>query len=99
MSARPQSANDEVPVSKRIRRDQFKRISSIIDANSQFPIIALGLVRDYLKGNPDIRTIHFDDENHPNEIIVYTIPNNGIGGTEYHFKIRKPILLETPTLH
>jgi hypothetical protein len=98
MSTKPQSVNDETPIAKRIRRDQFKRVKGIIDANRSFPIIALGLVRDYFKGNSDIRSIYFDNPDSPKEIIVSTHSNKGIGGTEYHYSIQRPIRLETPTL-
>jgi hypothetical protein len=98
MSARPQSVNDEMPIARRIRRDQFKRIKTIVDVNSKFPVIALGLVRDYLKGNPDIRSIYFDNPEAPTEIIVGTVSNNGLGGTEYHYRLSKPLRLESPSL-
>jgi hypothetical protein len=98
MSTRPQSLNDEMPIAKRIRRDQFRRVGSIIDANCQFPIIALGLVRDYFKGNPDIRAIYFDDQENPKTIIVHTAASGGLEGTEYHYALKKDQRLETPTL-
>jgi len=98
MSTRPQSVNDEIPVAKRIRRDQFRRISGIIDVNRNFPLIALGLVRDYCKGITDVRSVSFDDPENPTEIIVFTHPNSSIGGTEYHYNLKATIKLETPTL-
>ncbi len=79
MSTRPQSVNDEMPVAKRIRRDQFKRVKAIVDTNSRFPQIALGLVRDYLKGNPDIRSVYFDNTDSPTEIIIHTANNQTLG--------------------
>jgi hypothetical protein len=98
MSARPISINDEVPVPIRIRRDQFRRIRSIIEANRQFPQIALGLVRDYAKGVSDISLIKFDNEENPTEICVYTRSTRDMHSTEYHYRLQIPAPIETPTL-
>lgn len=98
MSTRPQSVNDETPIAKRIRRDQFRRISQIIDVNRAFPLIALGLVRDYCKGIGDVQTVQFDSTESPQEIIVRTHPDQTIGGTQYHFRINRIGLIEVPTL-
>jgi hypothetical protein len=97
MSARPFSLNDESPVAVRIRRDQFRRIRSIVDANRQFPQIALGLVRDYAKGVSDIQLVKFDNEEHPTNIIVYTRSTQDLHSTEYHYRLQLPHPVETPT--
>jgi hypothetical protein len=96
MSARPQSVNDEAPVAKRLRRDQIRRCQTIIDVNRAFPEISFGLIRDYLKGNPDVESIYFNEER--THIVIRTRWFNGIGGTEYFLKLQRPIRLETPTL-
>ena len=98
MSTRPQSVNDETPIAKRIRRDQFRRISQIIDVNREFPLIALGLVRDYCKGITDVLSVSFDNPESPKEIIVRTNPDQTMGGTQYHYRINKVSLIEVPTL-
>ena len=98
MSTRPQSVNDETPIAKRIRRDQFRRISQIIDVNREFPLIALGLVRDYCKGITDVHSISFDNSESPKEIIVRTHPDQTMGGTQYHYRLNKVLKLEIPTL-
>jgi hypothetical protein len=65
--ARPISLNDEVPVTHKIRRDQHKKIKGIVDTNSKFPIVALGLVRDLVK-NTSMRevvsAVGFSDSEH-----------------------------------
>lgn len=98
MSTRPQSVNDETPIAKRIRRDQFRRISQIINVNSEFPLIALGLVRDYCKGISDILSISFDSQESPKEIIVRTKPDQTMGGTQYHYRLNRVLKLEIPSL-
>ena len=99
MSTRPISINDEPRVATRIRRDQFRRIRSIIDANRAFPIIALGLVRDYAKGVSDIATVRFDNEENPQFIIVRTREKDDIGPTIYQYRLFLPTPVETPTLY
>ena len=92
MSSRPHSLNDvEIPVLK-IRRDQFKKIKGIVELNAKFPLVALGLVRDYCKGIENVIKVRFDNEQNPQWIIVHT-PDTG-----YHFKFVPFRKLETPTL-
>jgi hypothetical protein len=83
--ARPISLNDEVPVTHKIRRDQHKKIKGIVDTNSKFPIVALGLVRDLIKttsmrevvaavgfSDSEQRAIPHDSETPAKFITVYT---------------------------
>jgi hypothetical protein len=98
MSSRPVTLNDQPLVAKRIRKDQFRRIQGIIDANIKFPLIALGLVRDYCKGIEEVAAITFDNSINPENIIVYTKTQDSIGGTEYYFGLKSTFLIETPTL-
>lgn len=97
--SRPISINDEPRVATRIRRDQFRRIRSIIDANRAFPVIALGLVRDYAKGISDIATVRFDNEENPQFIIVRTHFKDDIGPTIYQYRLTIDPVVETPTLY
>ncbi len=98
MSSRPVTINDLPLVAKRIRKDQFRRIQGIIDANQKFPIIALGLVRDYCKGIEDVAAVTFDDQDSPENIIVHTKAQDSIGGTQYYFGLKPHPSIETPTL-
>jgi hypothetical protein len=95
MSSRPHSLNDiEVPITK-IRRDQYKKILGIINDNMQFPIVALGLVRDYVKNSSArdvVKVVNFDNDENPTEIRVWT------KDTQYHYRLILPRQLETPTL-
>jgi len=95
MSTRPFSINDiEVPITK-IRRDQYKKILEIIRTNAEFPIIALGLVRDYVKNSSArnvVQAVNFDNNENPTEIIVWT-PD-----TQYYYRLTQPKPIETPTL-
>jgi len=95
MSTRPHSLNDiEVPITK-IRRDQYKKILGIIRDNMQFPIVALGLVRDYVKNSSArdvVKVVNFDNDENPTEIRVWT------QDTQYHYRLTLPRQLETPTL-
>ena len=98
MSSRPVSLNDQPIIAKRIRKDQFRRITGIIDANITVPIIALGLVRDYCKGIEDVAAVTFDVSDSPESIIVHTKPQESIGGTQYYFTLLQRPSIETPTL-
>jgi hypothetical protein len=95
MSSRPYSLNDiEVPTTK-IRRDQYKKILEIVRTNIEFPIIALGLIRDYVKNSSArdvVKAVNFDNNEKPTQIQVWT-PD-----TQYHFRLTLPRKLETPTL-
>jgi hypothetical protein len=98
MSTRPFSLNDESPIAKRIRRDQFRRVRQIVTTNSEHPVIALGLVRDYFKNNPDVRSIRFDSVDTPTQIIVETADHMGLGGTQYQFALYSLAKILAPTL-
>ena len=51
MSTRPHSLNDIEEVILKIRRDQHKKINAIVKNNAKFPLVAIGLVRDYVKNS------------------------------------------------
>ena len=95
MSTRPHSLNDiEEPITK-IRRDQFKKIRGIIDINREFPTVALGLIRDYVKNSSArdvVKAVNFDNDEKPTHIIVWT------QDTQYHYRLTLPKPIETPTL-
>lgn len=96
MSARPQSVNDETPVAPKIRRDQRRRVSEIIRNSGAEPLVAIGLVRDFLKGHP-VR-VAFDSETKPTAILV-TVNDGDIKMlTQYQYRLVPHIRLETPTL-
>lgn len=90
MSSRPHSLNEvEEPIQK-IRRDQFKKIKLIVDTNAKFPLVAIGLVKDYCKGIESVRAVNFTDDE--KEIRVWT------KDTTYFFNLKPNRILETPTL-
>jgi hypothetical protein len=101
MSTRPHSLNDiEIPITK-IRRDQHKRINTIVKDNSKHPIIALGLVRDYVKNSSASQVVlkvtfdmnyQLEKTTEPEAIVVHTTH------TVYEFSLKRPIKLEIPTL-
>ena len=101
MSTRPHSLNDiEEPILK-IRRDQHKRINTIVKDNAKFPLVAIGLVRDYVKNSSAsqvVKVITFDMEyqlgksKEPKSLVVHT-PH-----TSYEFRFELPTKLEIPTL-
>ena len=92
------SLNDEVVETPKIRRDQQRKIQNIVRTNGEFPIIALGLVRDYTKGLEQVRNTQFDDEVNPTYIKVTLKSDSSRMYTIYTYKLTPPILLETPTL-
>lgn len=94
MSNKPHSINDLPVASTKIRKDQFRRIRGIIDANRQFPTIALGLVRDYCKGINEVASVQ--EEN--GIIYVFTKNQAEINGTVYEFRLVLPKRVETPTI-
>jgi hypothetical protein len=101
MSTRPHSLNDiEEPILK-IRRDQHKRINTIVKDNGKFPLVAIGLVRDYIKNSSAsqvVKAVTFDrayqhdNSLTPQAIVVHT-PH-----TSYEFQFKFHTKLETPTL-
>jgi hypothetical protein len=93
---RPVSLNDEVIEIPKIRRDQRKRCSNIVRANAEYPIIALGLVRDYLKNCEGFRSAQITDDQ--SQIIAYFYSPSSKMTTQYSFDLVNPTILETPTL-
>ena len=101
MSTRPHSLNDiEEPILK-IRRDQHKRINTIVKDNAKFPLVAIGLVRDYVKNSSASQVVkvitfdmeyQYDNTKQPKSIVVHT-PH-----TQYNFRFELPLKLESPTL-
>ena len=101
MSTRPHSLNDIEEVILKIRRDQHKKINAIVKNNAKFPLVAIGLVRDYVKNSSAsqvVKVITFDMEyqlgksKEPKSIVVNT-PH-----TSYEFRFELPKKLEIPTL-
>jgi len=90
------SLNDEVVEIPKIRRDQHKRIANIVRTNAEFPIIALGLVRDYTKNIEHLKSVQIDEVE---KCIKLTLKNDySKMTTSYQFSLEAPLLLETPTL-
>jgi len=105
MSGKVISLNDEIPSVTKIRRDQHKKIQDIVTANAKFPIVALGLVRDYIKNcsaSQVVKAVSFSQEAEPKHIIVHTIGAGSQGadvlGTQYYFQIQKESKILAPTL-
>jgi hypothetical protein len=105
MSGKVISLNDEQPSVTKIRRDQHKKIQDIVTTNAKFPIVALGLVRDYIKNcsaSQVVKAVTFSQEAEPKHIIVHTIGSGqtqaDILGTQYYFQIQKESRISAPTL-
>lgn len=111
MSTRPHSLNDEVDPIQKIRRDQQKKITGIVSANAKFPIVALGLVRDYVKNcsahrvvkNVSLDSTHNDDKHLTHlELAGNPTPQQYITvhtkDTKYHFRIKPDPIIVPPTL-
>ena len=90
--ARPESVNDEVPVTNRLRKDQYFKIKAIVQNNAKEPIIALGLVRDLCKGYDAVKAVVFDETNGQKSIRVSTME------TSYFCKLRPTTKVEAPKL-
>ena len=90
--ARPESVNDEVPVTNRLRKDQYFKIKLIVQNNATEPIIALGLVRDLCKGYEAVKAVVFDETNGQKSIRVSTME------TSYFCKLRPAKKIEAPKL-
>jgi hypothetical protein len=90
------SLNDEVVEIPKMRKDQQRKIQNLVRANGEFPIVALGLVRDYAKGIEHVRSIQHDEVDGVIKVILKSDYSKLI--TEYTFRLQAPILLETPTL-
>lgn len=111
MSGKVISLNDEMPQTFKIRRDQHKRIKDIVDTNNKFPIVALGLVRDYVKNcsaSSVVAAVNFgedygsDPTSNPKHIVVHTIESGRRSaeslGTTYYFRLNPEPKIEAPTL-
>lgn len=90
--ARPESVNDEVPVTNRLRKDQYFKIKQIVQNNAKEPIIAIGLVRDLCKSYPAVKAVVFDETNGQKSIRVSTME------TSYFCKLRPATKVESPKL-
>lgn len=90
------SANDEVMVQPKIRKDQQRKCQNIVRANSNAPEIAVGLLRDYLKGHEDFYSVSHDKEE---DLIKLSLKNHHSKMiTTYTFRLKATTLLETPTI-
>ena len=87
-----QSLYDEIFKPEQIRRDQRNRIREIVKTNSANPSIAIGLVRDYCKGNSKVGFIRFDNPTNPQNILVFT------EGTTYYYRLTETKRQTPPTL-
>ena len=87
-----QSLYDEIFKPEQIRKDQRKRISEMVRDNSAHPSIAIGLVRDYCKGNSKVGFIRFDNPDNPKNIIVFT------EGSTYYYRLTDTKRQTPPTL-
>jgi hypothetical protein len=87
-----QSLYDEIFKPEQIRKDQRKRISEMVKTNQDNPSIAIGLVRDYCKGNSKVGFIRFDNPDNPRNIIVFT------EGSTYYYRLRDTQRITPPTL-
>jgi hypothetical protein len=94
MSSRAFSINDEMLASPRLRKDQRNKIRNLVRTNYQHPEIALGLVRDALKGYDTYSRIS-DDRS-----CIEVTSKDGQNGlyTKYEFNFEPYPTVETPTL-
>jgi hypothetical protein len=90
--SRPESINNEPQVINKLRKDQHRKIKDLIAVNSKFPLIALGLVKDYCKGIAEVKCVRFDSDQLPKKIEVHT-PE-----TSYHLSIVPEVRVPKPTL-
>jgi hypothetical protein len=93
--ARGISLNDESIIAPRLRKDQREKIRTLVRTNSNFPLVALGLVRDALKGYPEAKTRISDDSD---SIIVTMFDQSEKIYTDYAFNFKQYIKIEAPTL-
>jgi hypothetical protein len=112
--ARPESLNDYIPPTTKIRRDQHKKLKGIVDTNAKFPQVAIGLVRDLIKTTSMrevVGGVSFSDAKYqpmerdakdPKYITVYTKgfgdPSTDFIGTAYHFSLQPDQKFTAPTL-
>ena len=90
---RPISVNDQSFELTKIRRDQRRKISAIIQSHSKIPTIAIGLVKDYCKHIESVLAVRFDDEDNPKYIRVIT------RDTSYEYKLILDEIISAPTLY
>ncbi len=90
-----QSLNGEHSATPKIRRDQYKRISTMVRTNANFPEVAIGLVRDYIKHAPDVVAILFTEDRTAIRVCLRNLENLQ---AEYQFNLIPQIRLESPTL-
>jgi hypothetical protein len=89
------SLNDESIIAPRLRKDQREKIRTLVRTNGDFPIVALGLVRDALKGYPEAKTRIADDNQ---SIIVTMFNSNEKIYTDYQFNFKAYVKGIAPTL-
>jgi hypothetical protein len=93
--ARGISLNDEMIIAPRLRKDQREKIRTITKTNGKFPIVAEGLVRDFLKGNTNSKVL-LDDDLTCLKVTVYDEAEKV--ATLYEFRFEDYVRLESPTL-
>jgi hypothetical protein len=97
MSARPQSVNDETPAAPRLRKDQRRRINEIVRQNREFPLVAIGLVRDFTKTYEGVKTA-FDNDVTPTQILVTYNDTDARMLTQYQYSLLPTIILDSPSI-
>ena len=95
---RPHSLNDEAIELPKIRRDQHRKLHELVRKNAHAPLIALGLVRDLVKGHEDFKGLILDNEENPTCIKLFLKNEKSKMTIEYQFTFENPRLIETPTL-
>ena len=93
--ARGISLNDEMIIAPRLRKDQREKIRTLTKTNGKFPIVAEGLVRDFLKGNTNAKVL-LDDDQTCLKVTVYDEAEKV--ATLYEFRFEDYVRLESPTL-
>ena len=94
--SRPFSLNDDSMEYPKLRRDQHRKCQKLIRDNAQFPSIALGLVRDYIKHAPNVRSIQLKDDD--TRITIFLKSTLSALECEYSFSLLSNPPIETPTL-
>lgn len=95
--ARGISLNDEMIIAPRLRKDQREKIRTITKTNGKFPIVAEGLVRDFLKGNTNAKVL-LDNETEPTCLKVTIYDEAEKVATLYEFRFEDYVRIESPTL-
>jgi hypothetical protein len=89
------SLNDEMVIAPRLRKDQREKIRVLTKTNGKFPIVAQGLVRDFLKGYPNTNVL-IDDDQTCLKVTIYDEAEKV--STIYEFRFEDYVKLESPTL-